>query len=198
MTFPAISRRKALAALLAGTGILALPGCGGWLRPAAAEGLGADAATEPIMAIENVLARFAQAIDGDDPAAFAAVFLPEGCWIPGPQAAAPPVSGRAAIRDWHAATAVRRHPAIRLSRHQVLNPVITVAGDRAGFQAWLQWDWYRPDLDQVLTANGRLAGGLERREGGWWLAHLARTCTSVHGGGPVHLLHNGRQRLATG
>jgi hypothetical protein len=197
MSIPVLSRRQALITILAGSGSLALAGCGGLLRTGAPAGRKPSGA-EATMCIESAIARFAQAVDGGDPEAFAALFLPGGGWQPGPGADAAPVVGQDAIRAWHASATTRRPATVRLCRHQVLGPVITVSGDRASFRAWLQRDWYRTDLDQVRTAAGLLAGEMERLGDAWRFARLVRTCAYAHGSGPVRLLHNGRQRLAGG
>jgi hypothetical protein len=180
---------------MAGTGAVALSACGGPQRPRAA-----DPPADPLATalIEAALAQWAMAVDGADAEAFVAAFLPEGRWVPGPTAEAAPVAGHAALRAWHQGLPQRRLATVALPRHQLLNPVITVTGDRATFWAWLQRDWYRTDLNQVRTGLGTLSGRLVRSADGWRCEQVVRTCTHVHGSGPVTLLQNGKQRLKAG
>ena len=110
-------------------------------------------ATDDIVAIEQLVARYNQALDRGDGEAWASAFVEDGRFE---TVGRSPLVGRAAI-----AAALRGREPFR-SRHFVSNMLIEVAGDTAEMRAYLM-----VVAQREITVTGSYEDRLRREDGRW-------------------------------
>jgi hypothetical protein len=131
---------------------------------------------EDIEAIRQLKARYCQACDDDhNPEAVAACFVEDGLWE-GPDLGIH-ARGHAAIKDYIGG--VRASGRVNKPAHMVMNPLITVEGDRATGH-WRFLMMYADRGDPATPRFHRIIGIYEDeyvRTGDGWL--MSRLCVTV-------------------